>query len=151
MNFKIIFLLLAGRKAAKSFRLKVPHMSSEDKMELYQIISAYRHIIDNKKTDLVSTGVKNDAWKKITAEYNSLGKFQRTVEQLKTCFRNAAHNMKKDLAADRAEQFRTGGGTPLLRVLEDHPLLPMVMPSVTPLINRHDSSAVYLQDLVRLL
>lgn len=90
--------------------------------------------------------MKNDAWKQVAQEYNSLGKFKRTVDQLKTCFRNAALAMKKDLAADRAEQFRTGGGTPKQRVADNHPLLAIVMPSVTPLINRHDSSSMYLHD-----
>lgn len=112
-------------------------------MSLYEIITSYRHIIENKKTDAVSAGLKNDAWKQITQEYNNLGKYKRSLDQIKTCYRTAVLNLKKDLAADRADCFRTGGGIPQQRVSENHPLLSIVQPAVTPLFNPHDSSASY--------
>lgn len=113
-------------------------------MTLYEIISSHSHIIENKKTDAVSAGLKNDAWIQITQEYNGLGKYQRTLDQIKTCYRTAVLNIKKDLAADRADRFRTGGGFPSQqRVSENHPLLHIVTPAVTPLCNPHDSSALY--------
>lgn len=118
-------------------------MSSEDKFELYEIIKAHQGVIDNKKTDASSASDKKNVWEEITRQYNSLGKFKRTTEQLKTCYKNAINVLKKDLAAEKADNFQTGGGTSTPKVNENHPLLSIVLPSVTPLRNIHDSSAEY--------
>lgn len=122
-------------------------MSSEDKFALFEIIKSHQNIIENKKTDDSSSQAKKDAWTNITTIYNGLGKFKRTVEQLKTCYKNSKNSLKKDVAADKAERFTTGGGNPVTqRVDENHPLLSIIQPAVTPLRNMHDSSAEYFHD-----
>lgn len=73
----------------------------------------YYKIIENKKTNDVTTKMKSDAWDKITADYNSIANIEsRTKKQLTNCWKNSKARAKLDVARVRQEQLRTGGGPP---------------------------------------
>ena len=73
----------------------------------------YSKIIENKKTNDVTTKMKSDAWDKITADYNSIANIEnRTKKQLTNCWKNSKARAKSDVARIRQEQLRTGGGSP---------------------------------------
>ncbi|CAH1124397.1 unnamed protein product [Ceutorhynchus assimilis] len=52
-------------------------------------------------------------WKKIAQEYNSAGpSCPRAVECLKRCYENRKKLLRKSVAAERREIYKTGGGLP---------------------------------------
>lgn len=121
-------------------------MTQSEKDIFFEIVVHHKDVIFNKKTDANSACSKKQTWDLIAQEFNALGLTRRTSEQLKTCFKNSSAQLKKDLAADKAESFKTGGGSSTQRVDENHILLPMILPSVTPLPNPYDSSSEYFSE-----
>lgn len=95
------------------------------------IISKF-DIIKSKKTDAFSNLDKIKAWSEITTLFNSQRIIQKTTEQLKNIFKNKKCDIRKDLAADNAERFITGGGPYKQRVSDSSPFLAFVQQSCTP-------------------
>lgn len=50
------------------------------------------------------------------------------------------------MAKEKADHFRTGGGSTTARIIKDTPLLAIVQPEITPLSNPYDSSSAYFND-----
>ncbi|KAJ8931631.1 hypothetical protein NQ314_015425 [Rhamnusium bicolor] len=68
---------------------------------------------ENKKTDAVTTKETNEAWRNITQEFNSSGpSCPRDVECLKRCYDNRKKLLRRSVAFQRRELYRTGGGLP---------------------------------------
>ncbi|XP_047543106.1 uncharacterized protein LOC125075409 [Vanessa atalanta] len=78
---------------------------------LVHLVTKYKDLIENKKTDAVTTAIKNEGWKKLAEEFNCLSSFYvRNVEQLKTCWDNIKRTTRKDKAATKKNNLLTGGG-----------------------------------------
>lgn len=122
-------------------------MTQAEKNIFFEIVVQHKDVIFNKKTDANSASSKKEMWDTITHQFNSLGLTKRTSDQLKTCYKNASALLKKDLAADKSESFKTGGGSSAKKkVDENHVLLPFILPSVTPQANPFDSSSEFFNE-----
>lgn len=139
-NITFYFLVNCDTSQKKN---RVPHMTQSEKDIFFEIVVNHKDVIFNKKTDANSSSSKKNTWANISKEFNSLGLTKRSSDQLKTCFKNASAQLKKDLAADKSKAYQTGGGVYSKRVDENHLLLPLILPSVTPQPNQYDSSSEY--------
>lgn len=78
---------------------------------LLKLISKYSNIIECKKTDSATWRDKEEAWKKLTDEFNSIiGSTPRCTKNLKCKYDNVKKSAKKKLAAEKIEIYKTGGG-----------------------------------------
>lgn len=112
----------------------------EDKVLLVELVEENKLVIECKKTDSISNKTKNETWEKITKVYNSRRNGgEKTSHQLKTAFKNLKGKVRKEVANDRTEIYKTGGGVSNIK-LNDNPLMSIVAKSVTPNKNYYDSS-----------
>lgn len=80
---------------------------------LLSLVTEFKDIIENKKTDHVVWQEKNEVWKKIEAMFNArspCGIF-RSVESLRKHYENKKASVKKDLADEKIAILKTGGGS----------------------------------------
>ncbi|XP_018577299.1 myb/SANT-like DNA-binding domain-containing protein 3 [Anoplophora glabripennis] len=92
------------------------NFTNNDKALLINIVSKFKHIVENKKTDAVTSREKTEAWKNITQQYNSSGpSCPRDVECLKRCYDNRKKLLRKSVAFERRELYKTGGGLPNIK------------------------------------
>lgn len=111
------------------------------------IISKFE-ILKNKKTDAYSNLAKIKAWSEITLLFNAQSIVKKTADQLKTIFRNKKGEIRKDLAIDNAERFKTGGGPYQQRVSDTNPFMSFVQESCTPQSGVVDSDTPINRELI---
>lgn len=86
-----------------------PNFSVNEKEILIHLVSKHKDVVENKKTDAVTTACKNKGWKQLTEEFNSISSFcVRNSDQLKTCWDNIKRTTRKEKANTRKETFLTG-------------------------------------------
>nr|CAD7459641.1 unnamed protein product [Timema tahoe] len=105
----------------------------------------YVSIIENKKTDAVTSQQKEAAWKSLADDFNkNITCVQRSSEQLKIYYENYKRRVKKATADDKVELYKTGGGT-FTKQLDDEgaKLMALLKPQFVPLVNLSDSDAGY--------
>ncbi|XP_063828327.1 uncharacterized protein LOC135077687 [Ostrinia nubilalis] len=134
-----------------SKKTRGPNFSSNEKEILIELITKFKDLVENKKTDAVTSANKNEGWRKLTEEFNSLSSFSvRNTEQLKTCWDNIKRTTRKDKARTKKELFLTGGGRPNLPPTE--PFLGQVEvllgPTLSGLENPFDSDAQYSEQVL---
>lgn len=92
-----------------SKKTRGPNFSANEKEILIHLITKYKDLVENKKTDAVTTNLKNEGWRKLAEEFNSLSSFSvRNTDQLKTCWDNIKRNTRKDNARTKKEIILTG-------------------------------------------
>ncbi|KAG5879955.1 hypothetical protein JTB14_024548 [Gonioctena quinquepunctata] len=93
-------------------RKRAPNFSTSEKTVLLNIINTCKSIIECKKTNGTTWRQKDEAWNKICAVVNSNcpGNYPRNKESLKKFFDNMKKNVRKEIAAERNEVVKTGGG-----------------------------------------
>lgn len=119
---------------------KTEKSTEEQRQLLTKLITKYKHVLENKKTDKVSNQEKIKCWDKLKEEFNSqqLGR-AKTVKQLKTCFNNMKLRYRRDVALKKKDLFQTGGGPSSVKDVEvDSALAELVTPSITPQQNYFD-------------
>lgn len=80
---------------------------------LIKIIQENKSIIECKKTDATTWREKDAAWENVAKAWNSSsGEVFRSKKTLKAKYEDMKKNVKKKLAHNRVEQFKTGGGEP---------------------------------------
>ncbi|KAF6214890.1 hypothetical protein GE061_009635 [Apolygus lucorum] len=81
----------------------------------------YRGVIENKKSDAVSVLEKKQVWEMVTEEFNSSAEphNNRTSAQLRKLWDNIKFKRKMELAAERRQILKTGGGPQMPVVEED--------------------------------
>lgn len=89
------------------------NFTSEEINLLLDIVEQYKDIIENKKSDCISTREKNDTWKEIVETFNGRngGQF-RSLKVLRTKYYNLRKETNKRVAAQKRSMFGTGGGPP---------------------------------------
>lgn len=113
----------------------------KDRELLIEIISRFKSIIENKKTDSSSNKEKAVAWKNIAFEYNSkkIGK-EKSQQQLKACYCNMKAKLRRKISQKQYDQRLTGGGPAEIDGIDENdPLLSIILPSITPFRNPFDS------------
>ncbi|XP_062533619.1 uncharacterized protein LOC134202608 [Armigeres subalbatus] len=129
----------ADKKRAKNF-------TKDDVELLTELVFRFRNVIENKKTDGVTTKQKNEAWIKIAAEFSASASHPRNADQLKNYYKNTKSTLKKELAKEKSDLFRTGGGAATMKRNPDNPIYALVQQEVTPLSNPYDSSSTYFNE-----
>jgi len=68
-----------------------------ERLLLSAILSEYMHIFENKKTDAVTSRLKDDTWGNVAIQFNATTTdgTQRTSLQLKTLYQNQKRESKK--------------------------------------------------------
>ncbi|XP_063388214.1 myb/SANT-like DNA-binding domain-containing protein 4 [Cydia fagiglandana] len=109
---------------------------------LTELVSKYKLIIENKKTDAVTNKDKEAAWNSIAQTFNAASSAStvRTAKTLKLKYEGIKKSAKKKMTAHRQELYRTGGGpstAPKIGVIEDKVL--SICANISGLDARNDS------------
>ncbi|XP_067118202.1 myb/SANT-like DNA-binding domain-containing protein 3 [Centruroides vittatus] len=84
-----------------------------EKEILLELVEKYKSIIENKKTNAVSSKQKRSTWEVLTEEFNGIpGVTSRKSKQLWDCYKNLKKKAVKEQSQKKAELFKTGGGFP---------------------------------------
>ncbi|KAI4470017.1 hypothetical protein MML48_1g04668 [Holotrichia oblita] len=85
---------------------------------LLHIFNSKKNVIENKKTDAVSNADKEAAWKDICTEFNALSpaNIYRDMTSLKKMYMNMKKVVRKEVADEKMEIFKTGGGPSCTKV-----------------------------------
>jgi endo-alpha-1,4-polygalactosaminidase (GH114 family) len=77
--------------------------SQGEKLLLIEIVEQYKYVVENKKTDAVTSKQKEEAWVKIVSQFNrqSTEGILRTTKQLHTCYLNQKRESKQKVATDK--------------------------------------------------
>ncbi|CAH1109753.1 unnamed protein product [Psylliodes chrysocephalus] len=83
-----------------------------EKSLLIQLVEKYKNIIENKKSDAISWKDKDEAWVKISQQFNANcpENIHRKKESLKKTYENLKKNIRKDVADEKIQIKKTGGG-----------------------------------------
>lgn len=88
---------------------------------LTDIVYKYKHVIENKISDAVTWKDKNDAWDRISIEFNAAsGNFPRTAKTLRSKYETIKKVLRKKCAYIRGQQIATGGGSQCTTKLTDN-------------------------------
>ncbi|VEN42773.1 unnamed protein product [Callosobruchus maculatus] len=122
-----------------------PNMVYNEKHILLELIEKYFGVIENKKTDAVSVGKKNEVWEKIRIEFNSQTLVPRTTDTLKNTWKNLKADARKKAAEERQSQMKTGGGP--YPVIHIEPIfmevLELIQSGAVVLLNPFDSDGAF--------
>ncbi|XP_077262539.1 myb/SANT-like DNA-binding domain-containing protein 3 [Temnothorax americanus] len=88
--------------------IRATNFTNEEKIDLLDKIFVYRHIIENKQSDITSISKKDEAWANITREYNENRSIIRTEKKLRSCWDNIKRDTRKYCAALKQESYKTG-------------------------------------------
>lgn len=84
------------------------NFTTVEKNDLLDIISLYRHIVENKETDNITSFKKNEAWTNIAMEYNKNRTIIRSEQNLRNCWDNIKRDTRKYFAEFKRESYKTG-------------------------------------------
>ncbi|XP_068082844.1 uncharacterized protein [Anabrus simplex] len=110
-----------------------------------ELVIRHKDVIENKKTDGVTVKQKHETSEKIAEEFNSIaGVSCRSARNLKTCYENLKRKTRKICADNKVMMNATGGGNfkPTLSKTTEK-VMALIQPTITPLMNAHDSDALY--------
>ncbi|XP_071576779.1 uncharacterized protein [Temnothorax nylanderi] len=93
-------------------RKRAQNFSEKEKLILTEIVLKYKNIIENKRTDGITSKDKEKCWKIIENNYNSTSSSTefRSAEVLKSCWENLKKKTRKFFADERIKLYKTGGG-----------------------------------------
>lgn len=78
---------------------------------LLDLVKERKNILENKKTDAVTTRDKENCWKEISNEFNQRsGKFERNWTELRMKYSNLKKTCKKKFSEEKKYSTDTGGG-----------------------------------------
>lgn len=108
------FVLCIRYCTMETKRKRAPNYSSGEKELLISLVNKYKMVIENKKTDAVMVSEKNEAWFKITQEFNSVSPNNvfRPTDSLKKYWENIKDDVRRRAGQDRTSLYKTGGGPP---------------------------------------
>lgn len=92
-------------------KLKSKAFISEEIELLQELVLKYKSILTKKKSDASSVASKQKAWIVVEKEFNAQCIFvNRTAEQLKKRWDNMLQSRKKEIAEEKQQRWKTGGG-----------------------------------------
>ena len=62
---------------------RAPNLTAADRQQIVDLVQKYRHVIENKQTDVCTNKENDSVWKRIESEYNAQSLICRTSQQLK--------------------------------------------------------------------
>src|SRR5277367_1512345 len=88
------------------------NFTANEKNVLVDLVSTRKAVIENKQTDGVTVREKEAAWQSLASEFNAYSNVtKRSWNQLKLCYENLKKRTKKNVASDKVQTSKTGGGT----------------------------------------
>lgn len=125
-------------------RKRAQNFSEAEKICLINLIQQYKDVLENKKSDAVTSKDKDKCWKVIEHLFNSRssGEF-RNSEVLKSCWDNLKKKTRKFFADEKMQLYKTGGGPYVSKsdvILER--AREIIKPSVDGLTNNFDSDDI---------
>lgn len=120
------------------------NFSSAEIKSLIDIILLHKHVIENKKTDAVTTKEKNNVWEEVTNTFNAVNANNRTIKCLKTKYDGIKKNLRKKMAEERRQLYATGGGPQKIITFEDfeEKLMPILRVNIEGLPSVGDSDFI---------
>ncbi|XP_039303469.1 myb/SANT-like DNA-binding domain-containing protein 3 [Solenopsis invicta] len=134
---------MSENKMANKPRKRAQNFSEAEKICLINLIQQYKDVLENKKSDAVTSKDKDKCWKVIEHLFNSRssGEF-RNSEVLKSCWDNLKKKTKF-FADEKMQIYKTGGGPYVSKsdvILER--AREIIKPSVDGLTNNFDSDDI---------
>ena len=113
---------------------------------LCNLLLKYSKVIESKKSDAFTWKEKVEIWNKLTSEFNSKNNgFPRTMISLKSKYETMKKEVRKKIANNKQELYKTGGGT-----AKPNPLTPveeiiynLIYLSAVGLSARYDDDSEY--------
>lgn len=65
-------------------RIRSANTTTAEREVILQLVQKYKDIIENKRTDAVTSLHKEKVWQKIASEFNAIGLTKKDAKQLKT-------------------------------------------------------------------
>lgn len=108
---------------------------------LIDIVLKFKHIIENKQTDATTWKDKNQAWEKITEEFNaSSGNYPRSLKTLRAKYDMVKKGIRKKCSVLKMEQNKTGGGQcPTTLTAGEEKILSLTPNTMVGLLSRFDT------------
>ncbi|XP_075168381.1 myb/SANT-like DNA-binding domain-containing protein 3 [Haematobia irritans] len=91
------------RKRGKNF-------TATEETLLIELVEENKAVLENKKSDAVTWKQKADAWEKLSQQFSSQTGEIRPWKALRDKYENLKRQTKVELAAEKRETYRTGGG-----------------------------------------
>lgn len=107
--FNVVKMADADGHAVK----RCPNFSSKEVELLVSLVKKYSSVIECKKTDSATWREKEEAWEKLSVDFNSCsGGVVRSAKNLNMKYQNIKKTSKKKFAEEKQELYKTGGGKP---------------------------------------
>ncbi len=124
------------------------NFSDQEVLLLCNLVTKYSDSIESKKTDALTWKDKNQAWEKLAAEFNiknTKSGVIRTMHNLKTKYEGVKKDLRKKVAKNKQEIFKTGGGAPNITPLTPYEelIFNLITLSVEGLPCRYDDDSEY--------
>ena len=91
-------------------RARTQNYNLEDTLKLVDAAKAFKNILENKRSDAVTSRDKQRAWEAISSSYNAQTTANRTAEQLRQKYDSLKKEARKYAAKKRQHRLQTGGG-----------------------------------------
>lgn len=89
---------------------RTPNFNYKEEEVLLKLVKKYGHILENKRTDHVTSKQKLECWEDIEIDFNSNANVHmRTASNLKKKYENIKKITKKKLAEHKKYMIETGG------------------------------------------
>jgi hypothetical protein len=121
-------------------RTRGTNFSYEEKSMLLYLVAKHFEVIENKRTDSTTSRYKDQAWEKVTEEFNVDVEpgAERSMKQLRICYENIKRKMKREnispfvyYSKDKSNILKKQ--VPILpKVEEPENMLVMVHPEMVP-------------------
>lgn len=126
--------------ASSSKLQRTQNLTGEEKILLKDLIISHKEVIEDKKLDGNSAKKKKLAWETTAKEFNACypGTPNRTVEQLKSWWKQQKVRVRKEATYYKIEKRKTGGGPPPPLPDLDQSVLDIIAKEIQPLSNEFD-------------
>ncbi|XP_047033608.1 uncharacterized protein LOC124640053 isoform X2 [Helicoverpa zea] len=129
-------------------RVRRANYTAEERTLLAELVTKYKHIIEDKRIGGIYIRKKKEAWGVIKNKYNSnCTTGAREVEHLKALYDNMKQKSRKTVAENNVQMNKTGEGVWKPKSTDcDSKTLAVIEVQVEPLPNPYDSAAAYFKE-----
>lgn len=120
----------------------------EERQLLIKLVEKFKQTVENKRTNGVTPKEKDQAWEKLSFEFNSEGvNIFRSKDQLKKFWANVKQTERANAAEEKKSIFKTGGGSGLSQNPPDETVLSIInLKTVVGLENEYDDNNSFKSD-----
>nr|XP_049704724.1 uncharacterized protein LOC110379537 isoform X3 [Helicoverpa armigera] len=129
-------------------RVRRANYTAEERTLLAELVTKYKHIIEDKRIGGIYIRKKKEAWGVIKNKFNSnCTTGPREVEHLKALYDNMKQKSRKTVAENNVQMNKTGEGVWKPKSTDcDSKTLAVIQVEVEPLPNPYDSDAAYFKE-----